>query len=146
MGGRGRLEWPGENWSLLLVAIHQLQAIVSRPSSAVRWCGRRSVSKLARHRVPQSKDIIKSIKNRHRLGGVIFERVGKAKDSEVPQLGSLRTPCTPPGQSASWGPALQTMDGGCRWEIRRRGCGLQLPQGGLVFRDRYPIGNGGSPK
>lgn len=63
MGGRGRLEWPGEeNWSLLLVAIHQLQAIVSSPSYAVRWCGRQSVSKLARPRVPRSKGIIKSIK------------------------------------------------------------------------------------
>lgn len=70
MGGRGRLEWPGEeNWSLLLVAIHQLQAIVSRPSSAVHCCGRRSVSKLARHRMPQSEDIIKSIKMDTECGG-----------------------------------------------------------------------------
>lgn len=131
MGGRGRLEWPRENWSLLLVAVHQLQAIVSRPSSAVRWCGRLSVGKLARHRVPPSKDIIKSIKKKWTQIGVffIFERIGKAKDSEVPQLGFLRTPCTPPGQSALWGRALQTVDGGC-WERRRRGCGLQDPQGG----------------
>lgn len=107
MGGRGRLKWPGENWSLLLVAIHQLQAIVSRPSSAVRWCGRRSVSKLAKHRVLQSKDIIKS-KEMDTMWGLIFifERAEKAKASEVPQLASHQKLCTPPGQpERSMGPS-----------------------------------------
>lgn len=54
MGGRGRSEWRGEeNWSLLLVAIHQLRAIVSGPSSVVRLCGRCSVRELSRTRVPR---------------------------------------------------------------------------------------------
>lgn len=37
MGGGGWSEWRGEeNWSLLLMAVHQLRAIVSGPSSVVR--------------------------------------------------------------------------------------------------------------
>lgn len=146
MGGRGRLEWPGENWSLLLVATHQLQAIVSRPSSAVRWCGRRSVSKLARNRVPQSKDIIKSIKNRHRLGGYFLFLNGSAKRRTV--------------RCHSWGPfelpahtrgrALHGVEPSKPWMGAAAGKYgeevVAVPQGGLVFRDRYPVGNAGSPE